>query len=82
MIIYGIWYGIFSVWMESDYSGTSSVIFLITFIPMIWLNLAQGAKRCHDRDNSGWYQLIPFYGLWMLFAKGDYEENDYGVSLK
>ena len=51
-------------------------------IPGYWFIWAQGAKRCHDRNNSGWYQIIPFYGLWMLFAEGDAEENDYGVSPK
>jgi uncharacterized membrane protein YhaH (DUF805 family) len=44
--------------------------------------LAQGAKRCHDRGNSGWYQLIPFYSLWMLFAEGDQQANSYGNPVK
>lgn len=51
-------------------------------LPMYWIALAQGAKRCHDRGNSGWYQLIPFYGLWMLFAKGDDDINEYGANPK
>jgi len=51
-------------------------------IPLIWFLLAQGAKRCHDRGNSGWFQIIPFYGLWMLFAEGDANQNEYGISPK
>ena len=51
-------------------------------IPAYWFIYAQGAKRCHDRDNSGWYQIIPFYGLWMLFADGDAYENSYGPDPK
>lgn len=55
---------------------------LIGYIPLIWFMLAQGAKRCHDRGSSGWYQIIPFYGLWMLFADGVFGQNEYGPNPK
>lgn len=54
----------------------------ILFLPVIWFILAQGAKRCHDRDNPGWYQIIPFYILWLLFAEGDSTTNSYGTPAK
>lgn len=54
----------------------------LLLLPLYWIFLAQGAKRCHDLGNSGWYQLIPFYGLWMLFAKGDDGINEYGPNPK
>jgi uncharacterized membrane protein YhaH (DUF805 family) len=57
-------------------------IFGLSFIPMIWFLWAQGAKRCHDRNASGWFQLIPFYALWMLFAEGDALTNSYGPNPK
>lgn len=63
-------------------SRSSSSAFGLAYIPLIWFILAQGAKRCHDRNNSGWYQLIPFYGLWMLFAEGDSQTNNFGNSPK
>lgn len=56
--------------------------FALAFIPLIWFMLAQGAKRCHDRTNSGWFQLIPFYGFWMLFADSQFGENEYGPNPK
>lgn len=62
--------------------NTAQMVAYIFLIPGYWFIWAQGAKRCHDRNNSGWYQIIPFYVLWMLFAPGDEEENDYGVSPK
>ena len=54
----------------------------VCLIPGYWFLWAQGAKRCHDRNNTGWYQIIPFYGFWMLFADGDEGENDYGDNPK
>lgn len=60
----------------------AGILALLTIIPLYWFMWAQGAKRCHDRGNSGWYQIIPFYGLWMLFGDGDECENDYGFDPK
>jgi uncharacterized membrane protein YhaH (DUF805 family) len=57
-------------------------ILILIYIPLCWLSLAQGAKRCHDLDRNGWYQLIPFYVLWMLFQDGERGENEYGLNPK
>ena len=59
-------------------SGDVSLMFFSLAIPAIWFMIAQGAKRCHDRGNSGWYQLIPLYECWMLFADSDNGNNAYG----
>lgn len=63
-------------------TAKSSSFLYIAFIPLLWFLWAQGAKRCHDRGNSGWYQIIPFYVFWMLFAEGDSNNNEYGNSPK
>ncbi|MEI6312712.1 MAG: DUF805 domain-containing protein [Bacteroidota bacterium] len=63
-------------------SGKYAFIGYIGEIIRIWFILAQGAKRCHDRGNSGWFQLIPFYILWMLFADSDKGINEYGLNPK
>jgi len=52
------------------------------FIPLVWFLLAQGTKRCHDLGKSGWWQIIPFYVLWLLFQDGDPNENEYGDNPK
>ncbi|MEO6039423.1 MAG: DUF805 domain-containing protein [Saprospiraceae bacterium] len=62
--------------------GRPPLLVIAVYIPTVWFLLAQGSKRCHDRNNSGWFQLIPFYGLWMLFAEGDRGENTYGPDPK
>lgn len=55
---------------------------LLAYLFFIWFLLAQGAKRCHDRGNPGVWQIIPFYGFWMLFADGDIGDNEYGLNPK
>jgi uncharacterized membrane protein YhaH (DUF805 family) len=47
---------------------------LILFAITLWPMIAVGAKRCHDRDRSGWFQLvylIPAIGqVWLLIELG------------
>ena len=82
-IIYFIWYVVIDVMSKtSDPSPAASIFILVSFIPMIWFLWAQNAKRCHDRGNSGWYQLIPFYFFVLLFGDGDEGENEYGDNPK
>lgn len=85
---YGITFIVVSIWMtiiptiitldESIYSPVWIVICLLSTILAYWILLAQGCKRSHDRGYSGWWQLIPFYPLVLLFGKGDQGENEYG----
>ena len=63
-------------------SQEGAVFGLILYIPLLWFGIAQAAKRCHDRGNSGWWQLIPFYGLWLLFADSEHGHNQYGENPK
>lgn len=60
----------------------NTAFLVLLYIPIGWFALAQGAKRCHDLGNSGWFQWIPFYYLVLLFGKGDKEANYYGESPK
>ena len=59
---------------------------LVVGLVGIWVGIAAGAKRCHDRDRTGWFQLIvliPIIGaIWLLielgFLKGTEGENRFG----
>lgn len=57
-------------------------VYWIVFIPLLFFYLAQGAKRCHDIGKSGYYQLIPFYFLWLIFTDSQFGENEYGENPK
>jgi len=63
-------------------SGAGWFFILLLLVPLLWFMWAQGAKRCHDLGNSGWYQIIPFYILWLLFQDGERGENGYGQNPK
>lgn len=43
---------------------------------------AQACKRSHDLGRSGWWQLVPFYGIALLFWPGDSGSNEYGENPK
>ena len=78
-------YFLLSMGMDSNNENIAiicTVIYLLLFIPMLWFFLAQGAKRCHDMSNSGWWQIIPFYWLCLMFGQGDEGSNKYGDSPK
>ncbi|WBO86398.1 DUF805 domain-containing protein [Hymenobacter yonginensis] len=62
--------------------ATCTMVAFAVLAPVWWMNLAQATKRCHDRGNSGVYQLIPFYFLWMALAPSDEGANRYGTSPK
>lgn len=70
----------FTDYVTAEFGDIGEIVNIILIIPMLWFYFAQGAKRCHDRGNSGFYQIIPFYVFWMVFAKSDYGKNKYGLN--
>ena len=67
---------------ENDLSADFATVWLLLLIPVMWALFAQGAKRCHDIGHSGWWQLIPFYVIWMIFKEGESGPNQYGENPK
>lgn len=64
------------------FAETYPLLYLIIFIPLFWISIANGAKRCHDLGHNGWWQLIPLYCFWMAFQDGQSIANEYGPSPK
>lgn len=66
------------------YSDDDSQWWLWWFIEMVvWVILIiEGIKRSHDTGSSGWYILIPFYGLVLLFENSEVGINKYGSNPK
>jgi uncharacterized membrane protein YhaH (DUF805 family) len=62
--------------------GHLSTFTFMLSIPGIWFIVAQGTKRCHDINVSGWIQVIPFYPIILIFSRGDVGANKYGDSPK
>ena len=61
------------------------MVLIIWYIALIWTSICINAKRWHDREKSGWWQLvgaIPLIGLWALiengFLRGTDGPNTYG----
>ncbi|MFI4998437.1 MAG: DUF805 domain-containing protein [Reyranellales bacterium] len=63
------------------------IVMLVVYVLMVWIGLAIGVKRWHDRNKSGWWVLIALVpvigGLWYLieagFLKGTTGANQYGA---
>jgi uncharacterized membrane protein YhaH (DUF805 family) len=60
--------------VEGQDLPTWAVIFIvIAYLLLIWTSICINTKRWHDRDKSGWWQLItlvPIIGFWGLIENG------------
>lgn len=72
---------IFLLQIIQEVAIQTPIIGILAF-PLIWFLLAQGTKRCHDIGKSGWWQIIPFFILWMFFENGHSGLNKYGFNPK
>ena len=95
-IVFGIAYslGLATLFLGAAAGSAGGSVFgiLIGFvagIASLWFSLAQGVKRLHDLNKSGWLILIccvPIigwvFGLYMLFADGTVGPNPYGADPK
>ena len=57
------------------YLKVIDVLFFVLFV-------FQCIKRCHDWGHSGWFILIPFMIIFLIFAEGDDDVNSFGTNPK
>ena len=81
IIVFSVFLTSFLLAVAIGRAGGGFISFFL-IIAGLWFRLAQGAKRCHDLGDSGWYQLIPFYGFLLLFKDGEPRRNDWGFNPK
>ena len=56
----------------------TTIFWLATIIPSI----AVAVRRVHDQDKSGWFVLIPFYNIVLMFIEGTRGPNRFGPDPK
>ena len=61
-----------------EFAALTVVILLLLYIPLIWIGLAIGAKRLHDRDKSAWWLLV-FYVLPGILSSLGNQMDDLGL---
>lgn len=76
MVIYMALYGL--MFVNEKLALVPIIFYLSMLIPMV----AVGCRRMHDVGKSGWFQLIPFYNLYLCLKSGDVGENQYGPDPK
>lgn len=77
-----IGYGYVRKDIMADTMENIMITYCLFAIPMIYFSYAQAAKRCHDMGKSGWYALIPFYPIYLMFGEGEVGSNQYGADPK
>ena len=58
-----------------EFAGLTLVLLVILYIPLIWIGLAIGAKRLHDRDKSAWWLLVFYAAPGILSSAGNRMED-------
>jgi len=58
-----------------EFLPVTIAIILVLYIPLIWIGLALGAKRLHDRDKSAWWLLVLYALPTILSTAADRMED-------
>lgn len=59
-----------------------AILNLILAFGLLVPSIAVTIRRMHDSGKSGWFMLVPFYNLYLVFKAGDIGSNQYGEDPK
>jgi len=77
---------LFSIGTKDQPNGIVTIVLSILLFIIFWILIAGTAKRLHDLNHSGWWQLLGyilpfaqlFFWLWLIIWKGNEGPNKYG----
>lgn len=81
-VILGFISNILTTMLDASCDDLTIAMIFLTIIVLAYVSFANGAKRCHDLGHNGWWQLIPFYSLWLAFQDSEPGTNEYGPNPK
>lgn len=76
----------FSPEVEQGMPLSGLLLLVIMYLALIYFSFIFAIRRLHDRGHSGWLSLLMLvpalniaFGLYLIFAKGDAHENQFGL---
>lgn len=82
VVVSVIFLAIFLRIVTMSFHNIGFIFFAILCLPVLCFLLAQGTKRLHDINLSGWVQIVyPIAFFLMLFKASDPNDNQYGESV-
>ncbi len=69
IVFFAFWMFFFIFLRADDTCYTGDFRFSYLDIPLFWIYCASRTKRCRDLGMSSWLQLLPFWGVLILFDK-------------
>lgn len=68
---------------SASFSSTGGILSIVAMLVFLIPMLALAVRRAHDNDKSGWFILIPIYGLIIVwFLEGTRGPNRFGPDPK
>jgi uncharacterized membrane protein YhaH (DUF805 family) len=77
-----LWMIMVNIAIHNSQRQDNGLLILVTYVACLVFILSQGTRRCHDLGKSGWYQFIPFFIFWLMFAEGQWGVNEFGPNPK